>query len=64
MTKDDEHVNTVLQVTLREGKKNPGARFHVAVPTRYRFAKQPRWRQEAVLKPRWRRREQTWTRLP
>ena len=43
ITKDDEHVNTVLHVTLREWKKNPGARFYVAVPARYQFSKQPQW---------------------
>ena len=44
ITKDGEHVNTVLKVTLREWKKNPGAQFHVAVPARYQFSKETQWR--------------------
>ena len=44
ITVDDEHVNTVLHVKLREWKKNPGARFNVAVPARYQFSAEPQSR--------------------
>ena len=43
-TEDKHHVNTVLQVRLREWRKNPGAEFHIAVPARYQLPTQPQSR--------------------
>ena len=43
-TEDDNHVTTVLQVRLREWRKNPGAEFNIAVPARYQVPTQPQSR--------------------